>query len=490
MIKTLINNIKKILFRINNSEETTRLLSGSIWSILGAFVSKGSMFVAWIIVARVLGKEVYGEFGIIRSTINVFMIFAGFGLGLTATKFVSEHLSKDKEKVGRIIGLSLTFGSFLGLVIAVIFFFLSPWLAQNTLNAPHLTNELRISSFMLLLSSVNGAQTGVLQGYSAFKLIAKVNLYQGLSAFPLFIIGVYLFGLLGVVIALASNLLIFTVLNFFAIRKESLRKGIIIDYKNSREEFNVIISFSLPATLTGLMVGPLKWCADAMLVNQDKGYSYMGIFSAALVFQNILLMFTNTINAPFLNMLTFNGKNISIKMQNVNILYTWILGVFCAIPLMLIPEIGEFIFGKNYSGETFRQVFSVIMLITSIMLFKQGLYRVLVANNLVWIGFFSNLIWGAFLLGSFYFLKRYGALGLALSYLIAYIINTIILFPFYLKRRLIPKGTILSYKALGIWAIVILCFCISFFLIHILIRIVILIIALYFLYKLFKKILN
>ena len=60
------------------------------WTFAGTVISRGLMFVATVAVARILGKTAYGELGMIQSTVGMFSVFAGFGLGLTATKYVAE----------------------------------------------------------------------------------------------------------------------------------------------------------------------------------------------------------------------------------------------------------------------------------------------------------------------------------------------------------------------------------------------------------------
>lgn len=69
--------------RLEESTIGLRLARGAFWSIVGASVSRGLMLAASILVARILGCEVYGEFSIIRSTVSMFLVFAGFGLGMT-----------------------------------------------------------------------------------------------------------------------------------------------------------------------------------------------------------------------------------------------------------------------------------------------------------------------------------------------------------------------------------------------------------------------
>jgi O-antigen/teichoic acid export membrane protein len=137
------------------------------------------MLAAFIFVARMLGKTSYGELGIIRSTVGMFGIFGGLGLGLTATKYVAELRERDPERAGRILGLSMRVALFSGTFLGILLFVSAPWLAANTLDAPHLAGALRIGAVLILLSAVNGAQTGALSGFEAFKTIALINFFIG-----------------------------------------------------------------------------------------------------------------------------------------------------------------------------------------------------------------------------------------------------------------------------------------------------------------------
>jgi len=56
-----------------------RIAKGAFWSLSGSIVSQGSILFASMYVARILGKTQFGELGMIRSTINMFVVFAGFG---------------------------------------------------------------------------------------------------------------------------------------------------------------------------------------------------------------------------------------------------------------------------------------------------------------------------------------------------------------------------------------------------------------------------
>ena len=90
-----------------------------------------------------------------------------------------------------------------------------------------------------------------------------------------------------------------------------------------------------------------------------------------------------------------------------------------------------------------------------IMVCRQGLVRALIAGNLLWWGFLDNLIWGVLLLFGALFLVQWGAVGLAAANAIAYLLNTIVFVPWYLRLGLVPRNTIISLEAVGIWLSVI-----------------------------------
>lgn len=444
-----------VLNRVEASEIGYRLAKGVFWSMAGAVISRGLMLAAWVLVARMLGKTGYGELGMIQSTVGMFGVFAGFGLGLTATKHVAEFRSSDPERAGRIIGLSGLVAMATGGLMAIGLFIFAPWLATHTINAPHLAGVLRIGALILFISALNGAQTGALSGFEAFKAIAYVNLFVGLISFPILVVGAYFGGLTGAVWALAINLGFNWLLNHLALRKEARRYKVPFTFRKCSHELSILRRFSLPAVLAGSMVGPVTWACNAMLVNQPAGYSEMGIFTAALVFQNLLLFASGMLNAPLLSMVSNARPNVSKKLGTVNILSSWILGVIVAIPLLCFPEITRALFGANFDTRSFTVTFSIVVFYTSVMMYKAGLARVLAANSLLWWGLFSNIVWAIILIVSAAFLMRWGAAGLAASFAIAYILNTFILLPLYYSRKLVPKGTLFSLESAMIWSILV-----------------------------------
>ena len=445
--------IHSVLDRIENSDIGARLARGVFWSLAGSLISRGLMLLATILVARLLGKTVYGELGMVQSTVGMFGVLAGFRLGLTANKYVAELRERDPERAGRIVGLSSITAILSGGTMAAGLFLFAPWLAESVISAPHLGDVLRIGAMMLFLNAVNGAQTGALAGFEAFRTIAYVNLSVGLVSFPVLVAGAYFGGLSGAVGGLTINLFCNWLFNHLALRKVAKRYNVPLSFRDIQRERAVLVSFSLPAALTSIVVPPAMWGCRAMLANQDKGYDELGILSAAIVFQMPLLFVAGTVGRPLLSMISNAGETVSDKMSAVNILSSWIIGVITAVPLLCFPEIPQALLGEEFAGYHFKTTFSLVIFYSTITIFLSGLSRTLVARGLLWWGFFSNLFWSVAVITSSLFLVELGAIGLAASFVIAYVLNVIVLLPPFCSKNLVKNEMLVSGKSLLIWLV-------------------------------------
>lgn len=432
-----------------------RLARGAFWSFAGSVIAQGMGFVASVVAARVLGKIGFGELGMIQSTVGMFGVFAGLGLGLTATKHVAEFRVSAPDRAGRIIGMSALIALVSGGAMTILLIVLAPFLAAHTINAPHLTPELRIGCGLLLFNALTGAQTGALAGFEAFKTIAKINFIRGLLNLPLVVGGVLLFGLTGAVGGMVAAAVAGWLINHIALRRECFRARVRPRYRGLRSEIAVLWSFSVPTVLSSSMVGPVMWVARTLLVNQPGGYAEMGIFTAATKFQTVLVMMGAAVGSALLPMLASRDSTRDDYFNRSNMLMSWLLGVIPAVPLICFPELMGLIFGADYADIASYRTVVLVMAFTCIYLYKQGLARALAAKGLMWWGFTSNAVWAVMLIGCCWLLLDWGAVGFALAFLLAYALNTVVFIPLYTHRGLVPRSTIVSGEAAVIWAVII-----------------------------------
>jgi O-antigen/teichoic acid export membrane protein len=417
--------VHPFLKRIEVSDVGSRLARGVFWSMAGAVISRGLMLCATVLVARMLGKTGYGELGMIRSTVGMFGIFAGFGLGLTATKHVAEYCQNDPKRAGRIIGLSGLFAMLTGGLMALGLFIFAPWLAEHTINAPQLAGVLRISALILFINALNGAQTGALSGFEAFKTIAYVNLFVGLLSFPILVTGAYFGGLTGAVWALAINLCFNWLLNHLALRKEARRYRVPFTFRNCSQELPVLWKFSLPAVLAGSMVGPVNWACNAMLVNRPSGYGEMGVFSAANQWYAMLMFLPGILGSVVLPVLSDQLGQDNTKQSMKTMILAIKMNLLIVAPLVVIASIASPYIMSLY-GDGFRDGWPtlVVVLMTAGLLAVQApVGQIIAASGRMWIGFAMNMGWALTFIVSTLLLVDHGSIGLASARMLSYIIH-------------------------------------------------------------------
>jgi len=425
--------------RIENSPIGYRLARGVFWSMAGAVISRGLMLAASVLVARVLGRTGYGELGMVNSTVGMFGVFAGFGLGLTTTKHVAEFRERDPGRAGRIIGLSSAFAAVTGGLMALGLFILAPWLAEHTINAPHLSGVLRIGVLILFFNALNGAQTGALAGFEAFKTIAYVNFFVGLISFPILVSGAYLGGLTGAVWALTINLGVNWLLNHVALRKEARRHGVPVTLRDCSREAPILWRFSLPAAMSGSLAGPANWICSALLVNRPEGYGEMGVYSAANQWFAMVMFLPYLLAQVVLPVLSERLGQKEMRQSIRTLTFAIKMNVlFVLPPVLLVSIVSQRV--MNLYGEAFRSgwpTLIVVLLTAGLVAVQTPVGQIIAASGKMWIGFAMNGGWAIIFVVSTVLLVDLGSLGLATSRAVAYVFHTIWVFAFvaWLTRK-------------------------------------------------------
>ena len=425
--------------RIEHSPIGSRLAHGAFWSVAGATTGRLLSLASSIVIARFLGKEEFGALGIIYSTIAMYQLFAGFGLGMTGLKYVAEFKTKDPVKTGRIIALSYIIAVSTGVVVAAILAIFAEQIASKALNAPHLANLLRISSLTILAGAINGAQTGALAGFEAFKSQARISLVIGILTFPITVGGVYFAGIAGVIWGTVVSMVLNAVLNNISLRREMKRHGILSTYSGCFKEAKVLWGFSMPVLLGGMLVTPVNWICLALLVNQEGGYAEMGVFSAANQWFGALLFLPQTLGQVVMPLLSerfgISDKKSSIKILSVSVLINALLLFPVIIALCLLSP---FIMASY--GDSYREGWTTLMVVVitaGLVGIQDPVGHVLGAAGRMWVGFSMNLGWAIVFVISAILLVRWGAIGLASARLASYCFHAIWVFTwtFYFVRK-------------------------------------------------------
>jgi O-antigen/teichoic acid export membrane protein len=428
-------SLKKLL-KIQTSNTKHRLIHGISWGVLGGAVSKALFLISNIILARFLGKTSFGEYGIIQNTVGMFGVFAGLGLGLTATKYVAQYKFIDPAKAGKILSISMLLAMISGIIMSIILLLLAPYIATTTLNAPQLTQGLRISSLTLFFGAVSGAQTGAIYGFEAFKKISLVNIITGVLCIPITFLCVWLWSFSGAIWAGAVILMLNCVFNHFLLLGECRNNCLRLKMNGCWSEWPIVLKYSLPATMTGIMVAPVTWIVSTILVNKPNGYAELGVFNAANQWRTVLIFIPTIIGqiiTPIMSeRLGIGGNSTAIKILKSSM----IVSALSVIPIAAIMSFLSKWIMHQY-GAAFSEGWSVLLVVlatVTLLAIQTPVANLIVASGRMWLGTFMNAGWGIVVIVSTMLLSDLGALGLALAFLIGYMFHSIWTFWFAWRK--------------------------------------------------------
>jgi O-antigen/teichoic acid export membrane protein len=445
-----------LVSRLKKNKIIYSLFSSLFWSLLGTIILRFLSAVSAIFVARFLGPEVYGEYGILNSTIGLFSSLAGLGLGITCTKYIAQNYKTDKIKTGKIISLTYKISIITGVLFFVLIIIFSNILSKFSLNAPHLQIYLVIMAFLIIFNTIDGVQKGILAGFQDFRSIAIINTIQGISTVLLVITLTYNFSLSGAVFALVLVSGISVITNRVFVLKNVENHNIPISSKNLMDVMDIIYILAIPAVLSNIVVTPFIWFSNTLIARTDNGYYELGIFNAANQWKSLIDIIPGIIGAvllPLVSSINNSDNKDSNVIEKVNLFVPWFLVVLLTLFLTSIPEVLGLLYGQEYAVFIYYQTLSILLFTSSIIAFKSSIGRKLISNDFMWFGIIDNLIWGLVFIVAVYLFRNLGSLGLSISYLGSYLINLFITIPIYIYYKIISFKLVFSIESIILWII-------------------------------------
>lgn len=373
--------MKRIIERLQKSA----LFKDSFWALLGNVLGKGLALIAGIAVARFLGSEEYGEYGMIRNNLTMIAIFSSLGLGYTATKFIAECKGDAGQAyiIHKVVSRITWITS--GIIMILVAALADPF--AFWLNAPHLSHLLMFASVAVVLNAVNTTQIGELSGFRAYKAIAFNNTWAGIVTFVASVGLTYFYGIEGAVVALIISFAFNCLLNFLSIRRnlpaQKKTKG--------STHYREILSFTFPVALQESSYSLTHWLSTILLIKL-AGYGELGLYSAATQWMAVMMFVPAALRNVALSHLSESNddmranKQVLKRMVQINLVTTF-------IPFIIIAMLSSWIcswYGESYVNM--QSVLNVCMFTTVVNSLTNVFTQNLIAMNHNWYLFATRLI--------------------------------------------------------------------------------------------------
>ncbi|NCD09301.1 MAG: hypothetical protein EOL98_07730 [Negativicutes bacterium] len=379
-----------------------KAIKATIWSAFGVWTSRFLALCITVILSRLLLPTDFGIIAMVTVISSFMNIFADAGIGSSIVQFRNlEH--KDLQSL-------VTLSLLLGLILAGILFFFSPYIAifyemQSLQSVAH------VMSLGFPFGAIGIVPRGMLQRDMRFRAIAFVEIAAALTG-----------GCVGIWLAYSGH-------GYWALVAQSLlcnlfsSVGLLLSAKISfalRCDFYVIkkiICYSGNLTLFS-MINYWARNLDNLLLGRMYGSATLGYYNRAYQLMVLPLTMLTSVVTPVLH------TSLSENQDDVSIMYAKYLIVlrnisFISIPVMtfaviMAPEIVYIVWGDQWGQAV--PLFTVLGLNGLIQPIMSTTGTVFLARNKAFLLFYGGILSTALLCGGIILGLPYGSMGVAIGY--------------------------------------------------------------------------
>ncbi|MBY0526634.1 MAG: oligosaccharide flippase family protein [Gemmataceae bacterium] len=405
------------------SSLAVRLSKGFSWNLVATISNHGATFAGNVIVARLLGPRIFGEYAMVQATLVPLAMVVYWAASFTTAKHVAEYRSADPQRAGRVVALCgfacLLTSLFVGCLLLAV---ASP-LASSALDAPQLAPSLLVGAVFVICTSLNGYEAGILTGLEQYTALTWTAIGSGLLTVAGITLGATLLGLTGAVLALSVTALIRLAIHQYCVTGLLRKAGIPVNFSGACRELPVLGRFALPLALTLTFTLVIAWLANLILIARPDGFEQFALYSAGLnikslaffvpaVFNNVLLSVLNHLKGA-------GDWERYHKLLRINLLITFLLTAFVAVAIQSIDNRVFAVFGRDFGGQA--SVLLPFLLASVCEATANALNQSVQAHSKVWFSFLGCTVPRdvVFLWSTWQFAPLYGAWGMAWSFFAA-----------------------------------------------------------------------
>ena len=341
-------------------------------------IGSGIAALFWFYLATLLDVEAYGE-------LHYFIAIAGFAyiISMVGTRdVVTVYVSKKIKITPILFLLSLSAGTVAAVVILGFFY--------------------RIDiAFLALAFIINDLAIGYILGKKLFKSYAKYIITQKTLTLALGLGFFYIFGVEGIIFALALSYIHFAIFIFRGFREEKIDSSLLA----SRSRF-IITNYSLN------LFGGFRNHLDKIIIAPILGLTLLGNYALALQIWAILILFSNII---FRYILTHDASgNPNKKLKLFTFFSSIVIAIFgITILPLIIPE-----FFPKYTGTVIAiQIMSICVIPATIgQIYTSKLLGAEKSRTLIFARIISPL---SFLIAMLSLGLTYGITGVAAAFVLS-----------------------------------------------------------------------
>ncbi len=399
-----------------------RLASGVAYNFIAAAFAQGSTFIANVLLSRLLGKSLFGEYSVVQVTLATIANASLLSMSSVTNKYVAEFRSKDRELASRALTLCSSISTSMGLLGLLGTALLSNVIAASIMRDPRLGIPLALGSIFVFAQNRALLFSAFLAGLEEYRRYAIAAVWSGIAYVVAVYSGASIGGVNGAALGLSIAATIFWIALWWMGRKAIQEHGLTRIKHFDAFEKDLLIRFAVPAVVCGYVLLPCGWLLPTFLYRQ-WGADESALYADATSFRLLVLAFPLVLSSVGLSVLnnTMGTKDYALTHR----ITTAVLVGFTTLMLLIIAVFGREILG--IFGAHYSPAYPVLLVLAPSAVFEAfstAMRNRINAQRLMWGWLLAVIVpWQAStMIAMFYFVPRYAAVGAAYSYLIGTIV--------------------------------------------------------------------
>jgi O-antigen/teichoic acid export membrane protein len=409
-----------IIEKLKNS----KLFKDSFWAVFGNGMGNALLLFAGILIARMLGKDLYGEYGVVKTTMFHIAAFSTFGLGYTSTKFIAQYTSENTSHIRSIAKAAMKITIVSSLILCALLVIFADQLALFV-KTPQLATSFRFLGFIVICKALSTTASGIVSGFKDFKRQGRNNIISGLLMLCLAPTLTYFWGLRGSLLSLLISQFVLCVLNLV------LLKSLTKDYALSEQSFiKPLLVFSIPVAMQEMTYALSHW-GGPLLLTRYASIGETGLYSAAGQWNAIIRFIPALLSSVVLSYLSSatnasEHKKLMSRVLSINF-------VCALIPFLIVFVFSGLIvrmYGQSFDG--LQSVLNILIFSTVFSVVARVFQNEFISRGKNWLTFFYRSGKDVVVILSLYLVLRAtngvnGAMNYALLDVVVNIIYTALL---------------------------------------------------------------
>jgi O-antigen/teichoic acid export membrane protein len=348
--------IKKIIKTI------TGKYGDGIISICASFIQKGTFLIVTILLARLFGPELFGEYVFLKQAFDVLIVFVLFG-GDKSLIYFSAIDKKD--------GLNKLLSVIKFVIILVVLLFLGSLFLQDKLLATYnFSNNLFfliIFASTILLNVILFFIESYFIGVKSLKTYFKSVIISALFYLPLSYLFGYKLGIIGVFVALFIHYLIQLIFIYFKEGQHFNERSI----RDVKKDLKQLYAFSFPIGIAELLFHFTGFFTSIILI-QNTNFEELGVYNAAMRMVMFIVFIPNLLNNVLLSYLTneTNKEKFLFKTFLLNLILSGFVGFIFYVFSNQISALFGVDFEESLNKVFVNLIYGVLPLCSSYVLLQ------------------------------------------------------------------------------------------------------------------------